>query len=164
MFAFSGHLTVLGEVVPCFSRTTGTNRIAPNKKRPVKGRLPVLALSEPATTVIDWHSVEARGRALLAEGTACARAGSVKYHMEEGAKRGRAAGCEGRPGQGSDCCPKQDARLAWELHPVSRWLGGSKKWGIVEEVGRVSCGPGFLGGYGHMGRRQGPNSGGRSGW
>lgn len=59
----------------------------------------------------------------------------MKYHVEEGAKRRRAAGCEGRPGQGSVCCPKQDARLAWGLRPVSRWLGGSKKWDTVEEAG-----------------------------
>lgn len=35
MFAFSrleGHLTVLGEVVSRFNRTSGTNRIASNKQ------------------------------------------------------------------------------------------------------------------------------------
>lgn len=122
---------------------------------------PVLkALCEPATTVIRWHLVEACGRALLAEGTACARAGSVNCHVEEGAKRSRAAGCEGRLGQASDCCPKQDARLALGLRPVSRWLGRSQKWDVVEEAGRVSCGPGFPGGCVHMGRQQGSNSGG----
>lgn len=50
----------------------------------------------------------------------------MKYHVEEGAKRRRAAGCEGRPGQGSDCCPNKMHALLGNFILLAGGLVGAR--------------------------------------